>query len=222
MTELSDRSAVLADFVDNWKRVGGPSCRLDDLMVPGVSASGIVVCLKDGEWRYHYTGELHQKINGLTLRGRVRDQIPPHIWCRTSTLYQRCLKTHMPQMIETTGHVGRSVDILFKIARVVCAPPEGAEAAIAGVVEWDFEMDHAQEEVLAELVCRCAGPALREQFLSDRPGVVRVSGQLALLRELVEGAYGNLSPADRTYLQVYLLGLYSEYDTDGQALYHIH
>ena len=222
MSELRERSAILADFVEHWNSVGGPSCRLDELLLPEILPRIVIMYRKNSEWMYWYAGEMHGKVHGIGLSGRVRDLVPPHIWARESAMLARCLETHMAQMVESTGHFGRSVDTLTRSLRVMCRPPEGADAAIATAWEWDFHMDWAQEEVLADLVERCAGPVLREQFLSDRPGVARVSAQLALLRELVEGAYGNLSPADRTYLQVFLLGLYSEYDTDGDALYRIH
>ena len=84
--------------------------------------------------------------------------------------------------------------------------------------EWDAQLEPMQEELLADLVERAAGPALRQVFLTDRPGVARVAAQLALLRELLGGAYGHLNAADQAYLQIFLMSLEAEYETDGNWL----
>lgn len=222
MLHLKDRSAVLADFARHWQNVGGAACSPDDLMLPEILPRMIVACRRDGVWNFEYAGQMHDEISGLSRVGPAQAHIPPHIWTRTSAMFERCMETGMGQVIETTGFVGRSVDLLVRFMRVPCAPLRNAEATISVVTEWEFSLDPAQEEVLAELVGRCAGPALRQQFVSDRPGVARVSAQLALLREIVGGFHGHLSPADQTYLQIFLLGLTREFDTDGEALYEIH
>ena len=222
MSELRDRSAVLADFANDWLMKGGSNCPLSDVMSPDVLPRICVMVLKDGDWYFEFTGEMHSHINGVTMSGRVADRLPPHIWARVKTNYARALQTRTAQMIETTGYIGRSVDLLVRQLHVVCTPPEGVDAVLASVYEWDFRLGAAQEEILAEIVGRCAGEALRDQFLADRPSVPRVSAQLALLREIAQEAYGDLSAADRTYLQIFLLSLHSEYDTDGHNLYQIH
>lgn len=221
MTELRVRSALMADFADSWLRKGGPAADLSDIVDGEIKPRMVVVCRRDGDWMFEYTGELHEEINGFRLTGRVRDRVPPHVWARLRTMFDRCIETHCAQMMESTGHIGRSVDLLIKTLHAECRPPPGADAAIAMVWDWKFTMDPGQEEVLADLVERCAGHQLRDQFLADRDGVPRVSAQLALLREIVEGAYGNLGLTDRTYLQIFFLGLHAEYDTDGQSLYRL-
>lgn len=222
MSELRSRSSILADFAQGWLEKGGPECSTTNIMANDINPRLVVVCRRDGDWYYEFTGELHDQINGFRLNGRVADRVPPHVWARTKTMFDRCVETHRAQMVESTGHIGRSIDLLIKTLRVECSAPAGADAAIAIAWDWKFTMDPGQEELLGDLVGRCAGTKLRTQFLSDRPGVARVSAQLALLREIVEGAYGCMDLTDRTYLQVFFLSLHSEFDTDGHALYRVH
>lgn len=218
MPELGLRSARLAEFAAHWTGVGGPEAKLQDLLLPDYHPRLAVLCKRGGEWLYFFNGAMHYAINKVPLTGRCADRIPPHIWARTATLHARGVQTSVAQYIETTGYVGRSVDLLFRQLRVTCTPPEGCEAMVVSCCEWDAQLEPMQEELLADLVGRSAGPALRQVFLADRPGIARVAAQLALLRELLGGAYGSLSAADQAYLQIFLLGLDAEYETDGHSL----
>lgn len=216
MEALRDVPSLFSRFADMCPDPDRGLCNAQELFTAEFEPNLVMVGLRAGEWSYIHAGTQHRHYTGLRPFGLVRGYAPPPVWVRVERLYEKCLQDGQPLYAEDTGCLGRAVDILTSYCRIPIRPANGFDAILASVWDWQTEMPPGPEEMLADFILRVCGPVHRSLFLHPGPGRHRVAAQLALLREISEGACGcEVGAEDLLFLQLFLMGLRVEHPVDS-------
>lgn len=96
-------------LVDRWARVGGAQADLGNLLSPDSRNVVNIVGRRHGTpWQFIYSGLTHIAMNGLELKGMVRDHLSAEDQTTFEKIFACVHETQTPHQFEMMGVLGHS------------------------------------------------------------------------------------------------------------------